>query len=257
MLKINNQTSEVIVLDDIIESVNADESKEIEKSQEHKWQSSEDLLTEITAGNIKIERDGTEYTDYSDQVHALLQYLVTPKDSDGAEMTRLKMFKSGVAVRFNFFEFTTSKIGSLKHTKIDGSDLGFCTLKFFNASDVEVTDAADEGTIVKTQLDFEPPSIDYEIIAGKFYQAAAPASNVRVWVIAVPDVPAAYGGSVYFVSGGANLKLMPAGIAFETDGRVPKKMTYDETNHTSKLRIVFIHPAGVQHEAMGELEIAY
>lgn len=71
MLKINNQTSEVIVFEDIIESVSADASREIDPSQEYKWANSSDVLSAITNGDIKIERNGVEYTDYAEQVNVL------------------------------------------------------------------------------------------------------------------------------------------------------------------------------------------
>lgn len=180
-----------------------------------------------------------------------------PLDSDGSPMTRLKMFKTGVAVRFHFISFKTSDIGSLKHRKHDGStSFGFSTYKIYDGSNAEITDPANEGNAVKTVVDFEPPSIDYEIIGGKFYQNAPPASDVFVHVVGVPDVPEAYGGSVGFCSD-ANLKLMGSGLAFETDGRVPKLMRYHASNHTSKLRFIFYHSAGTQHECMAHLEVAY
>lgn len=181
-----------------------------------------------------------------------------PKDVDGSPMTRVKMFKSGVAVRFHFFGITTAKYsGAIHHKKSDNStDFGYLTSKIYDASDVEITSSANEGSAVKTVLDFEPPNLDYEIIAGKFYQSAPPATDIYVHVVAVPDIPEASGGSINFCSN-ANLKRMPSGIAFETDGRVPKKMVYNASLHLSKMRIIFFHDAGVQHECMGELEIAH
>lgn len=204
-----------------------------------------------------LKDDGADVTDFEDNFKTDANQPLLIKDSDGAEMTRLKMFKSGVAVRFHFFSFKTSDLDSLKHRKADGStSFGYCTYKLYDSNGNEITDAQYEANAVKTVIDWEPPSIDYEIVGGKFYQAAAPGSDVYVHVVGVPDVPEAYGGSISFASD-ANLKLMGPGLAFETDGRVPKAMRYDGTNHTSKLRIIFYHSAGVQHECMGELEIAH
>lgn len=179
-------------------------------------------------------------------------------DFDGAPMSRTKMFKTGVAVRFHFFEITTSKYsGGYKHDKSDNStDFGYITYKIYDNTDTEITSTANEGNAVKTVVDWEPPSINYEIVGGKFYQAAPPGSDVYVHVVGVPDIPEGSGGSIPFCSN-ANLKLMPAGVAFQTDGRVPKTMSYDATYHTSKLRIILHHSAGVQHQCMGELEIAH
>jgi hypothetical protein len=71
MLKINNQTDEVIVFNDIIESVSASSNRDIDPSQEHKWANSSDVLSAITNGDIKIERNGVEYDTYADQVNVL------------------------------------------------------------------------------------------------------------------------------------------------------------------------------------------
>lgn len=262
MLKINNQTDQLIVINDIQESVPADGVKEVPENEEFKWRSSQDLLIKITAGDLKIERNSVEYTDYAEQVKVLNNRSLkidAPEDIDGAPMTRVKMFKSGVAVRFHFFGITTAKYsGAIHHKQSDNStDFGYITSKIYDASDVEITSSANEGNAVKTVLDFEPPNLNYEIIAGKFYQTSPPATDIYVHVVAVPDVPAASGGSINFCSN-ANLKRMPSGIAFETDGRVPKKMNYTGAPlHLSKMRIIFFHDAGVQHECMGELEIAH
>lgn len=204
-----------------------------------------------------LKDEGSDVTDFESNYKSSANGPLEIKDNDGAEMSRVKMFKSGVAVRFHFFSFKTADLDSLKHRKSDGStSWGFCTYKLYDSNGDEITDSAYESNAVKTVIDWEPSSIDYEIVGGKFYQAAPPGSDVYVHVIGVPDIPEGSGGSVAFCSD-ANLKLMPSGVAFQTDGRVPKTMKYNATYHTSKLRIVFHHGAGIQHECMGELEVAY
>lgn len=177
-------------------------------------------------------------------------------DSDGIAMNRQKMFKSGVAVRFHFVSFETAKLSSIYHKKPDGTDYSYCTYKIYDAQDAEITLQANEGNAVKTVIDWEPPSINYEIIGGGFYQNIQPTSNVYVWCVGVPDVPEGSGGSVPFAVG-ANLKHMNAGQAFMIDGRVPKTMNYNGTYHTSKFRFIFKHDAGVQHAASIRLDIAH
>lgn len=221
-------------------------------------QENQNILSWIAAEEVRVSEDGSTTIDSVSAGLASLLGVAGPKDTDLAPLTRVKMFKSGVAVRFHFFSITTSKYsGAIRHKKSDGStDFGYITSKIYDNTDTEITSTANEGNAVKTVVDFEPPSIDYEIIAGKFYQDTAPATDIYVHVVAVPDVPENFGGSISFCSD-ANLKHMGAGQAFETDGRVPKKMVYDATNHTSKIRIIFYHDAGVQHDCMGELEIAH
>jgi len=71
MLKINNQTDGILVFGDITESIPASGNVNISPDKEFKWANSQDVLVSITNGDIKIERNGVEYTDYSDQVNAL------------------------------------------------------------------------------------------------------------------------------------------------------------------------------------------
>jgi hypothetical protein len=231
---------------------------QIPSSKEVAAAENSDILTWVAASEMEMSEDGS--TTISDAA-AGLQYLngfAKVRDTDGAEMSRVKMFKTGVAVRFHFFQITTAKyVDGYKHDKADNTtDFGYITYKIYDNTDTEITSAANEGNAVKTVVDWEPPSINYEIVGGKFYQAAAPGSDVYVHVVGVPDVPEGSGGSIPFCSN-ANLKLMGGGTAFETDGRVPKTMNYDATYHTSKLRISFYHTAGVQHTCQGELEIAH
>jgi len=177
-------------------------------------------------------------------------------DSDGAPMSRLKMFKTSVSVRFHFIDLILSKIGGLYHKKLNGDDMEWCTYKIYDASDVEITSALDELNAVKTVVDWEPPSINYEIIGGAFYQNSVPSDDIYVWTIGVPDVSEAYGGSIAFATS-ANLKNMGSGLAFVIDGRVPKQMTYSASTHSSKLRFVFKHSAGDQHKASLRIDTAY
>lgn len=177
-------------------------------------------------------------------------------DSDGIIMNRQKMFKSGVAVRFHFTSFETAKLSSLYHKKSDGTDYNYCVYKIYDSNDAEITQQQNEANAVKTVIDWEPPSISYEVIGGAFYQNTQASSNIYVWCVGVPDVSEAYGGSIPFAVG-ANLKHMNAGQAFVIDGRVPKTMNYNATYHTSKFRFVFKHDAGVQHQASIRLDIAY
>lgn len=82
MLKINNQTSEVIVFTDIIESIAASSSRTIDSSEEPRWASSSDVLSAISDGNIKIERNGVEYSDINEQINVLKGIQTLPKSNE-------------------------------------------------------------------------------------------------------------------------------------------------------------------------------
>lgn len=231
---------------------------QISASKEIAFMENASILSWVANGDAQMSEDGsTVITDPGVGIQFLNGYQKV-RDTDGAEMTRIKMFKSGVAVRFHFFSFKTSDLtNGVYHKKLDGeTNLNWITYKIFDSNGDEITDAENESQATRTTLDWEPTSINYEIVGGKFYQTERPAGNVYCWVVGVPDVPEAYGGSIPFCNS-TNLKIMSSGMAFETDGRVPKSMIYDATNHTSKLRFIFEHGAGIQHECMGQLEIAY
>ena len=205
---------------------------------------------------INQVNDASDKSDFETNYKASFNKVLNPTDSDGSPMSRMKMFKESVAVRFHFISFETAKLSSLYHKKPDGTDHSYCTYKIYDVNDAEITLQANEGNAVKTIIDWEPPSINYEIIGGGFYQNAVPSTNVYVWCVGVPDVAEGYGGSIPFASG-ANLKHMNSGQAFVIDGRVPKTMNYNATYHTSKFRFVFKHDAGVQHAASIRLDIAH
>jgi hypothetical protein len=128
----------------------------------------------------------------------------------------------------------------------NGDPLNHATIKFYDDQGTELTTQVDiDANCVKTVLDWEPPW-DYEIIGGQFRQQALPPGNIYLGVIAVPDVPAAGGGSIEFVNG-VNLKSVGLEDSVRSDGRTSKKLAYDATYHTNKLRFILRHDAGVQH----------
>jgi hypothetical protein len=86
-----------------------------------------------------------------------------------------------------------------------------------------------------------------EIIGGFLKQLSAPTDDIRLWVIGVPDVAEAYGGSKPFVVN-INLKYIGLEEGVRVDGRAPKYMSYSATYHTNKIRMMIRHPAGVKHK---------
>lgn len=215
-----------------------------------------DIISKVASGDYQMSDDGSSVIDDAANGLNFLYGVSSPKDADGAPMSRVKMFKTGVAVRFHFFSFKTADNSTVYHKDDSGNNYGWCSYKMYDGAGDEITDNANKANAVKTIVDFEPTSIDFEIASGAFYQDSVPTTNIYVWTIGVPDVPAAYGGSIPFCSS-ANLKILDSKKAFDIDGRVPKTMKYDATNHTNKLRFVFKHDAGVSHECMVQLELAY
>lgn len=174
-------------------------------------------------------------------------------DTDKALIVRNKAAKKGWTYSLTPIEFTTSKLDSLYSKKIDNSNRSGLTYKIYDINDDEITTANNEVNAVKTIFDFEP-TFDYELIGGQLQQKTQPNTNIRLWVIGVPDIPENMGGSKEMI-GGVNLKFVDPSDKIEADGRVCKYMAYNATYHTNKLRFVLKHDAGVQHDVMILLEI--
>lgn len=166
------------------------------------------------------------------------------KDSEGAVLSRKKITYTGWSYQLHGIEFTTSSLNPIYSKDIDGNDTGYSTIKLYDSSDLEITDPLNEGNAVKTVVDFEPTH-DYEMMGGMFKIKSALTQDVRLWVIGVPDIPAASGGSKIFISN-INLRYVGLEEGINVDGRVPKLLTYSATNHTNKLRLILKHPAGYQ-----------
>jgi hypothetical protein len=196
----------------------------------------------------------------SDQTDLETNYLpfvnksVDNVDIDGATISRPKAAKAGWTYHLTAPEFSTSTIDSLYHKDVAGTDLNQCTVKYYDASNTELTTQGSCDTdCIKTVFSFEP-QFDYEIIGGTIKTVGAVSVDVRCWVVAVPDIPAAYGGSKVMVQG-VNLKFIDPNNGIEADGRASKFMTYSPTLHTSKIQLIIKHPAGHKEGIMMAFEI--
>ena len=175
-------------------------------------------------------------------------------DADNALIVRSKAAKVGWTYHLTAPEFTTSKIDSLYHKDVSETDLNECTVKYYNASNTELTTQEMCDTdCVKTVFSFEP-TWNYEIIGGTIKAVGAVTVNMRAWVIAVPDVSAIYGGSKVMVQG-VNLKFIDPNNGIEADGRASKFMTYSSTYHSNKLQLTLRHPAGHKEDLMMAFEL--
>lgn len=143
-------------------------------------------------------------------------------------------------------EFKTSNLDGIRCEDFAGNAYPFFTYTLFDDEGDEITDPANQGNAVETRIDFEPP-FDYYLKNAKVYQYATLESDLRVWLVFAPDIPLEYGGS-YEVGSNINLKYIISGsnIDFVVDGEA--LLNYDSENHTSKIRGIFKHSAGLQHE---------
>lgn len=197
-----------------------------------------------------LDKNPTDNTDLLDfETNYKVKGNQSFSDIDGIPFTRLKASKKGWSFWAIPIEITTSTIGGSLYCKdVGGTDIPGITCKIYDGSNNEITTPgvlnANLGTCVKTVIDFEP-AFDYEMIGGALRVNSNPSQDVRLWIIGAPDIPANLGGSKEFASG-VNLKFMAPDSSFEIDGRVTKYVTYNNTTHSGKLRIVIKHTAGLQ-----------
>lgn len=198
-----------------------------------------------TSSYSQVQND-LDKLDFETNFQALGNKSLSQIDTDGAQIVRVKAAKRGWTYGAVPMELTTATIGSLYSKLQDGTNRSGISLKFYEADrTTEITDQAvlDVNTTrtVRTVLDFEPP-FDYEIIGGALRIGTDIGFDCRLWIIAVPDIPAAYGGSKE-MAGGINLKFLSPQQLLEVDGRVSKNLLYNSQLHTNKLRFIFEHAA--------------
>lgn len=174
-------------------------------------------------------------------------------DTDGATIVRNKAAKAGWTFCSLPMEFETSRLSDCMYAKDSaGINRTFITLKAYDGNNNEVTTPgeldANLATIEKTVIDFEPP-YDFEIIGGDLRTLTAIAVDMRLWIIAVPDIPANMGGSKE-MGGGINLRYLNPNNVWSVDGRVTKYATYNASLHTNKIRMILKYPPGANESLL-------
>lgn len=185
-------------------------------------------------------------------------FVVDQLDTDGAQIVRQKAAKKGWTYTVIPIEFQTSRLSDSVYSKhYEGTDRSGISLKAYNNSDVEVTTPGianvNYASIVKTVIDFEP-EYDYEVIGGFIRTINDISSDIRLWIVAVPDISAGSGGSKEMVSG-LNLNYMKPENVYFVDGRVTKFLSYNATYHTNKLRFILKYPAATNENVVINIEL--
>ncbi len=198
---------------------------------------------QINDGNVDISKENAE-----EYVKQLNVFNYNNKDTDGALLVRSKAAKKGWTFWACPSEITTSTIdGSLYCKDATGTNIVGITCKIYDGSDVEITSPGlgdiNLTTCVKTVLDIEHP-FDAEFIGGSLRALTSLSSDLRLWIVGAPDVPAISGGSREFVSG-INLRFMEPKSPLDIDGGATKYIAYDSVAHSGKIRIILKHPAGL------------
>ena len=192
----------------------------------------------------KLKSDEADYADYVTNFQPAANSSLT--DSNGVLLHRTKITKTGWHYQTHGLEFYTGRLDSLYNADCENTDLLLTSIKFYDDEDTELVtglQAELDDHCIKTVVDFEMDQ-DIDILGGVLEQSSAPTEDVRLWVVAVPDIPANMGGSIPFIQGGINLRHISSHL--QIDGKSPKLMKYDPVYHTNKFRIVVRHNAGTQ-----------
>jgi hypothetical protein len=226
----------------------------IQATEQLKWSSDDALLADIASGKAVVNDGISDIVGISNQINFLKDGDMSPRDSDGSPLQRTKITTTGWHYQLHGVEFETSKLDSIQSKKVDNSEYGFTTVKFYklvNGAEVQIigddlNQTYLDSNCVKTVIDWEATH-DLEIIGGLLRQQAVPTEDIRLWVVGVPDVSEAYGGSKPFA---VNINLMYIGLedGVRVDGRAPKYLAYNATYHTTKLRLILRHSAGFNHK---------
>lgn len=191
---------------------------------------------------------------------------MTPKDAEGSQINKTKVVSQTNYVfqkKSTFFVGATSGQTVFEEDYL-GNDQNDAHLKCYDEFGVEVSGAAVSGA-TETQYDFEP-SFNYDLIAGELKTLCV--ENVsggiehgpfdirdyRAYVIVVPDLPKAFGGSVVLIN---NEELPTMGERIIGDGRSVKNFAYDPVYHTNKIRVIIKHPKGFSVTVQMVLDLFY
>lgn len=218
----------------------------IQATQENKWANDDVLLTAIGDG-LALVNDGTnDISGIANQINYLKDIQAT--DTNGIPLHREQVTTVGWNFQYHAIEFTTSLLDSVKNRTYNlttrvFSNLGFSTIKFYNASGIELLTQTDINTSgVITELDWVT-NYEQEIIGCHCFQAVAPASNVYLFCYGAPGI-----ANVPFGEGGINLKHITNGAIIDIDAKSAKYMSPTlPVPGVNKFRFIFDHTAGFQH----------
>lgn len=165
---------------------------------------------------------------------------ITNTDTDGATYARTKVVFTGMTFCLRSFELRTATPGSIVNLDPSGAACAEATASFYTSegADASLTPA----DCVKTVVDFEPP-FDYYIIGGQIRSKEVVLEDVRVHVVAVPDVPASMGGTKIMVQN-LNLRYVGVNDKVQADGRAGKLLSHSSTYHTNKQGVVHLLSSG-------------
>lgn len=191
----------------------------------------------------QLTKSTDDCTDFETNYKAIANTQEAPK-------VRITTCKLGRKLHSRYVSFTTSDQDNFDNTDWNEEDYGDIVYKMYKWVNDERVLTTTGTEAEETWIDFEP-EWSYEICSGSVtIPDSLTGEEQNLWelhVIAVPDVPEIYGGSVNFI---ANPKLkFNTGETIGIDSSMhPAELLHSDTYHTNKLRFIFKHPAGAQSE---------
>jgi hypothetical protein len=209
----------------------------------------------ITTTIDKTGVSSDDQTDFETNYKSTINKTIDPRDTDNVSLSRVKQTTTGWTIQDHKVELSLGTLSSLYSKKDTGADFNFSTVKYYeliSSAETLITgaNAADQGYLtancIKTVIDWEP-TFDYDIIGGEIRFSDTITQDVRLWVTAVPDLPSSMGGSKELLTGGRNLKFIQPKSTINLDGRTAKRLSYNASYHTNKLRYAFRHDVGAAY----------
>lgn len=200
----------------------------------------------ILSGGYTQDQNDTDKTDFETNYKAAGNQPVEKREPDGRAIIRISTALPGRRFRLRTIYFETSAPSALHNKEAGGggTDLGDAVVKCYSGDGTDVT-AGDLTTAVKTTLAFEAQE-DIEMIGGWLVVDSSliggVSNNWWMSVLAAPDIPRQYGGSIDYVNE-VNLEML-SDSKVSMDGRASAPVPYDPTYHSGKLLFVVRHPAG-------------
>ncbi len=173
---------------------------------------------------------------------------IPPKDTSGRAIHRSAATINGWHYHAREFEISCSKLAGVQSYDEQNAAYTDFSVKIYDSQGAEITQQANEGNAVRTQLIWSP-STDYEILGGKLRQHTRPTADIRMSAVGGPvDLGFAY--CKPFVPS-MNLRYICPELGIETDGRASKYMalTIDGVPvPTNKFMVNVYYPQGNTHE---------
>lgn len=236
---------------------------QIQVQESQAWANSSSVLTDIASGLLVVAKTDSGTDDIVDvalAINWLKDELIPMNPETGGAIFSPKYAPTGWTQQMFETEFKTSTPNSIHEKDWTNTDIGWTSLKFYDANETELTDPSDIDTLT-TRTDMEwMPTIDYMIKGGMIGQIESPTQPVYVWVLAAVLSPANGGPQACFSEGGINMEYQDARTKTGLDGVSGTILYYTHPQlgsgaGTNKLVFVVRHPAGYKHRLQAIFDI--